>query len=175
MPLYINPAEYLLELTDSDFPLGDERAQGRLEKMYSDWRSSAEASSLTEGLTSSMNSRGEKAAMSQQKAHGTPDRITLALLHRSFIKSYRDIVAYGIRFAMYIGLAIMMGTVWLRLSPTQSHIQPFINAIVSAVSKARASTLTKGQVLWFRIHVVHGSRLCAVILGRPRYVHQGTC
>lgn len=25
----------------------------------------------------------------------------------------------------------MMGTVWLRLSPTQSHIQPFINAIVS--------------------------------------------
>lgn len=54
---------------------------------------------------------------------------TLILLHRSFIKSYRDAVAYGIRIAMYVGLSIMMGTVWVRLSPTQESIQPFINAI----------------------------------------------
>jgi ABC-type multidrug transport system permease subunit len=30
---------------------------------------------------------------------------------------------------MYMGLAVMMGTVWLRLSPNQSNIQSFINAI----------------------------------------------
>lgn len=134
MPLYTNPAEYLLDLTNADFPLGDEGAQGRLEKIHADWKASAEALSLAEGLKSSANSGEEKVALSQQKARATPDRITLALLHRSFIKSYRDVVAYGIRFAMYIGLAIMMGTVWLRLSPTQSHIQPFINAIVSGAS-----------------------------------------
>jgi len=99
MPLYINPAEYLLDLTNSDFSL-DDGAQGRLEKMYSDWIASAEASLLAKGLTSSMNSCEEKVALSQKKAHGTPDRIILALLHRSFIKSYRDVVAYGIRFAM---------------------------------------------------------------------------
>ena len=29
-----------------------------------------------------------------------------------------------------LGLAIMMGTVWLRLHPSQDYIQPFINAIV---------------------------------------------
>ena len=29
-----------------------------------------------------------------------------------------------------IGLAIMMGTVWLRLKPTQDSIQPFTNGIV---------------------------------------------
>ena len=57
------------------------------------------------------------------------DRRRFTLMHRSFIKSYRDIVAYGIRIAMYLGLAIMMGTVWLRLSPTQSNIQAFTNAI----------------------------------------------
>jgi ABC-type multidrug transport system permease subunit len=55
--------------------------------------------------------------------------IPIALVHRSFIKSYRDIIAYGIRIAMYMGLAVMMGTVWLRLSPNQSNIQSFINAI----------------------------------------------
>ena len=58
-------------------------------------------------------------------------RQILTLLHRSFVKGYRDLTAYWIRVAMYMGLAIMMGTVWLRLSTTQAHIQPFINAIVS--------------------------------------------
>lgn len=32
---------------------------------------------------------------------------------------------------IYTGLAIMMGTVWLRLDTSQKYIQPFINAIVS--------------------------------------------
>ncbi|PHH69070.1 hypothetical protein CDD82_98 [Ophiocordyceps australis] len=55
--------------------------------------------------------------------------VTMTLMHRSFVKSYRDIVAYGIRLAMYTGLAVMMGTVWLRLDPTQASIQPLVNAI----------------------------------------------
>ena len=31
-------------------------------------------------------------------------KIIIALLHRSFIKSYRDVVAYGIRIVMYLGM-----------------------------------------------------------------------
>jgi ABC-type multidrug transport system permease subunit len=50
-------------------------------------------------------------------------------LNRNFIKSYRDVFAYGIRIAMYLGLAIMVGTIWLRLGTTQESIQPFINSI----------------------------------------------
>ena len=46
-----------------------------------------------------------------------------------FIKSYRDVVAYGIRIVMYVGLTVMMGTVWLRLDTDQPSIQPFVNAI----------------------------------------------
>ncbi|VZH97073.1 unnamed protein product [Fusarium fujikuroi] len=45
------------------------------------------------------------------------------------IKSAESLGAYGIRIAMYLGLAIMMGTVWVRLDPAQESIQPFINAI----------------------------------------------
>lgn len=51
------------------------------------------------------------------------------LLHRSWIKAYRDIVAYWIRIIMYLGLAILMGTVFLRLKRTQNDIQPYINAL----------------------------------------------
>jgi hypothetical protein len=58
------------------------------------------------------------------------------LMRRAIVKSYRDVFTYGVRYAMYLGLAIMMGTVWLRLKTTEAYIQSFINAIVSLV-KAR--------------------------------------
>jgi len=38
-------------------------------------------------------------------------------------------VAYEIRIIMYLGLAILMGTVFLRLKTSQEYIQPFINTI----------------------------------------------
>ncbi|KAM0716807.1 hypothetical protein Q7P37_007610 [Cladosporium fusiforme] len=52
-----------------------------------------------------------------------------ALLHRALLKAFRDVTAYGLRAAMYLSLALMMGTVWLRLSPTDRNIQAFSNAI----------------------------------------------
>lgn len=39
----------------------------------------------------------------EDMARPGPVKITTALLHRSFIKSYRDVVAYGIRIVMYLG------------------------------------------------------------------------
>lgn len=129
MPTYINPAEFLLDLTSSDFAQGDEEASLRIEKLHSRWRGSSEAKSITAAISALSV---EKDGFGQKIEPGSRSPffgIVLALLHRSFIKSYRDVVAYGIRFAMYIGLAIMMGTVWLRLAPIQSSIQPFTNAI----------------------------------------------
>lgn len=38
-------------------------------------------------------------------------------------------MAYGIRIAMYFGLAILMGTVFLRFTTQQEYIQSFTNAI----------------------------------------------
>lgn len=131
MPLYINPAEYLLELTSTDFAESGDEVQHKLDKLHGDWKTSEAASDINAAIHE--HSQGEKdklAILYESEAHATILQVILALLHRSFIKSYRDVVAYGIRFAMYIGLAIMMGTVWLRLPPTQSSIQPFINAIV---------------------------------------------
>ncbi|KAK9326550.1 hypothetical protein V1520DRAFT_284992, partial [Lipomyces starkeyi] len=40
-----------------------------------------------------------------------------------------DILAYGVRVIMYLGLANLMGTVWLRLKPNENTIQSFFNAI----------------------------------------------
>ena len=127
LPLYVNPAEFLLDLSNSDFSLDQPDAQARLSKLHHSWRVSSEARTLNSVVAD--ESHGHELVEVERTRHSSFFPTTLALLHRSFIKSYRDIVAYGIRFAMYIGLAIMMGTVWLRLPTTQSSIQPFINAI----------------------------------------------
>ncbi|KAJ5083916.1 hypothetical protein NUU61_008495 [Penicillium alfredii] len=131
IPSQTNPAEYLLDIVSSDFTNSKEEAQTRVEGIQLAWAKAAEANAVTRkgaGRARMVESESEKTLMQDLAGPGAI-RITAALLHRSFIKSYRDVVAYGIRIVMYMGLAILMGTVWLRLYPSQEYIQPLINAI----------------------------------------------
>lgn len=128
MPTYINPAEYVIQLVNTDFAQDQSEATNRLSLLQETWRSSQQA----EGLRSRIHRSSQSTAplvLDHTHLSANPYLLPLTLMHRSFIKSYRDIVAYGLRIAMYVCLAIMMGTVWLRLSPTQSNITAFTNAI----------------------------------------------
>lgn len=174
IPNHTNPAEFLLELVNTDFSsgaaAGSVRSREVVDTLAKAWQRSAQcqdvqkqvaAAAATTPTTTMMTEPGSGSGSEMEL---TPRPIRMAsghehyhhhhhqheherlrlgkrkpgslsliatLLHRSFIKSYRDVVAYGIRIAMYTGLAIMMGTVWLRLSTDQSSIIPFTNAIVS--------------------------------------------
>ena len=103
MPLYTNPAEFLLDLTSSDFALDGSIAQSRVEKLHSDWESSSESDSLKAFIATVATEDNELRSLSVSHSRAGFLKVVLALLHLSFIKSYRDVVAYGIRFAMYIG------------------------------------------------------------------------
>lgn len=101
--------------------------------------------------------------------------VTMTLLHRSFIKSYRDVVAYGIRIVMYLGLALMMGTVWLRIHTSQDYIQPFVNAIVSSSLRAFLTIAYHlYTVLRLSIHVLHGRRIRTSIFRGSSHLCQRT-
>lgn len=131
IPLYMNPAEFIIDFVNTDFARDRAEVEQQLNMVHSSWHKSRLATATVNELTDEMarNSMdNEVNAEVRDDTAGTLS-IPLALIHRSFIKSYRDIIAYGIRIAMYLGLAVMMGTVWLRLSPTQANIQSFINAI----------------------------------------------
>ncbi|KAB5557950.1 P-loop containing nucleoside triphosphate hydrolase protein [Coniochaeta sp. 2T2.1] len=131
VPLHVNPAEFLLEVTNIDFARHrDEGAEARLEEMRRGWEGSERARELA-GAVAEVERRRGGGVVELDAAERKPGLLGLVvtLLHRSFIKSYRDVVVYGIRFAMYFGLAVMMGTVWLRLSTDQSSIIPLTNAI----------------------------------------------
>lgn len=124
IPSNTNPAEFLLDIVSSDFT-GD---QGQVDAIKSAWIQSPARTALAQQIEGMEPKDNGKVFMDEI---GRPNifLVTMSLLHRLFIKSYRDVVAYGIRIVMYLGLAIMMGTVWLRLHTSQDYIQPFINAI----------------------------------------------
>ncbi|KAJ5550373.1 hypothetical protein N7535_001689 [Penicillium sp. DV-2018c] len=126
-----NPAEFLLDLVSSDFKSAKESAVERVSFIQSAWQESDEANEVERRVSEQVSSAEKHTSKDfmDEGARANAFAVTSALLHRSFIKSYRDVVAYGIRIVMYLGLAIMMGTVWLRLHPSQEYIQPFINAI----------------------------------------------
>ncbi|KAL2051270.1 hypothetical protein ABVK25_008519 [Lepraria finkii] len=132
MPSEVNPAEYLLDLINTDFIRPGDDSKARELAIHTAWSTSTESHEIKYAIedTISSTTSAEKASLAHiLPKNQSPILVPLALLHRSWIKSYRDVVAYGIRIAMYLGLAILMGTVFLRLGTTQTDIQPFINAI----------------------------------------------
>ncbi|KAM9930347.1 hypothetical protein OXX59_000562 [Metschnikowia pulcherrima] len=124
-PIHYNPAEYVLELTNTDFAGNDETQRGNVDLLIA----------YAEEQRREVNTVLQESPFEEDKTemdevmHPSVLSKTMALLQRGMIKARRDYLAYYVRMAMYLGLAILMGTVWLRLSYTQENIQLFTNAI----------------------------------------------
>ena len=103
MPRYVNPAEFLLDLASSDFTRSADSPQNRILKMHVNWQCSPGALDISQLALSRFSEKDGSGHLIEPNFKNTFITVTIALFHRSFIKSYRDIVAYGIRFAMYIG------------------------------------------------------------------------
>ncbi|OWZ52904.1 ABC transporter [Cryptococcus neoformans c45] len=119
MPAQTNPAEWILEIVDTDFAKDQVEGLQRLERITNAWASDQKLSDVipAKGLAHSTRSRR------------TSFMLPFHLFHRNFIKSYRDLIAYWIRVGMYTCLAILMGTSWLRLGYSQDDINARITAI----------------------------------------------
>lgn len=127
IPPETNSAEFFLDLINTDLDKNGEIVH-RTDDICKSWDTAEDRTRLSQAIQKS----GEASADSM--SHYVVDRpskltVPVVLLHRSWIKSYRDIMAYGIRIAMYLGLAILMGTVFLRFHTEQKYVQPYINAI----------------------------------------------
>lgn len=146
MPNQINPAEYMLELANADFSPStvdsvEKAPLDSVDKLHQAWRQEESTRTVHESGNTSLLSanfrtrqhESQTFTASSSASGGSFFSTVTTLLHRSFIKSYRDVLVYGVRIAMYLGLAILMGTVWVRMSPTQDYIQPFINSMVRPV------------------------------------------
>lgn len=119
IPAFYNPAEFVLDLINTDFDTCAEKADAV--EILVNMRKEVHCQKSVQLPVNWDLGDEEKVPGSFAKG--------AVLLNRCFIKARRDYLAYYVRFIMYLGLAILMGTVWLRLSYNQNSIQPFINAI----------------------------------------------
>lgn len=136
MPAMTNPAEWILEIVDTDFAKDQQEGLARLAGITGAWKANESFEEDTSKVVLKLD-RPSKRAQFKQPFH---------ILHRNFIKSYRDLIAYWIRVGMYSGqlcslakfskadanfvaLAILMGTTWLRLGLSQEDINARITAI----------------------------------------------
>lgn len=127
IPPETNSAEFFLDLINTDLDKSGDIVR-RTDDICKSWETAGARHRLSEEIQKS------KEASDDSLSHYAAERpkklvVPLVLLHRSWIKSYRDVMAYGIRIVMYLGLAILMGTVFLRFRPEQEYVQPYINAI----------------------------------------------
>jgi ABC-type multidrug transport system ATPase subunit len=103
MPVHVNPAEFLLELVNTDFALDREAAVRRLGEMQVAWEGSREAMELASAVAAAEEKGSGGVELDMVERRPSLPSVVLTLLHRSFVKSYRDVVVYGIRLAMYFG------------------------------------------------------------------------
>ncbi|KAK9238566.1 P-loop containing nucleoside triphosphate hydrolase protein [Lipomyces kononenkoae] len=145
IPSNYNPAEFLLEITNTDFMATKERTSSMFKDAIGDsdqvdelcrlWNTSEEAALLETSLSAKEYEDLDRSAAADISRPGILSGVgdafksTMILVERAVLKAYRDILAYGVRVIMYLGLAILMGTVWLRLSANENTIQSFFNAV----------------------------------------------
>lgn len=113
IPAHVSPCEYVLDLINTDFG-GNVEIVDALVLAANDPKK-AEHDFVEEEA-------------SDQHALSQFNKLAL-IMARLFKKGYRDYLVYHVRLVMYLGLAILMGTVWLRLSYNQNSVQSFSNAL----------------------------------------------
>ncbi|OBT93124.1 hypothetical protein VE01_09217 [Pseudogymnoascus verrucosus] len=128
IPQRVNPADFLLELVNIDFSQDITAASQRIADLQSLWQASNSAQLLCESILATDRS-SEGLSIQADDKPGIGGQL-MTLLQRSFLKAYRDIMAYTFRLVMYMGLAILMGTLWLQLDRNQDSIQLLINALL---------------------------------------------
>ncbi|KAJ6783110.1 hypothetical protein PWT90_09271 [Aphanocladium album] len=128
IPQRVNPADMLLELVNVDFSPSETVAIDRAEELQSLWQASPLAQRVRESVSAAQCETEQWSIKPARKPRFLRQLSTL--MHRSFLKAYRDAMTYRLRLVMYTGLAVLMGTIWLRLDRSQDSIQLLINALI---------------------------------------------
>jgi ABC-type multidrug transport system ATPase subunit len=119
-PPMMNPAEYMLDFCNVDFDGeglqdGGEDRKARLDRLISFWANSREKGSETDTESGSVDASSieDDGAVEMVQSRTGVLKQTWILLSRLWLKSYRDLLAYWIRVAMYLGIPLL--TLWSRI------------------------------------------------------------
>ncbi|KAK5240600.1 hypothetical protein LTR16_010426, partial [Cryomyces antarcticus] len=92
IPLYMNPAEFIIDFVNTDFARDRKEIDQQLNMVHSSWHKSALATATVSELQEEMSRPPSENTAEPEQQNSTVDKlkIPIVLIHRSFIKSYRD-------------------------------------------------------------------------------------
>lgn len=139
-PQFSNPADHMISLVNDDFAsevaakdtassghtasLSSSKSGGQAAALRQAWSAriipparpipaSAQRDALAQVSHTKRNQRGGVATSWSQ---------TMTLTRRNFVNYSRNLLAYGVRVGMYIGMGVLLATVWVNLAETDSRI-----------------------------------------------------
>ncbi|CAI2169225.1 14554_t:CDS:2 [Funneliformis geosporum] len=128
-PPYANPADYFLRLVNSDFMKDINEAEELITSFNESFLKSTyklEIDSQIDNIISrSVHEKYDDEPITEGIARGYPRNFfaqTMIIMKRSLKNSTRNILMYWIRVAMYVSLAILMGSTWWQVGYEQQHI-----------------------------------------------------
>ncbi|PFH56705.1 hypothetical protein XA68_16120 [Ophiocordyceps unilateralis] len=137
MPPDANPAEFIIDIVSTAFSADESTSASSLDAMHQAWSESERAKELHSAVSATGIADGGHMSV-KNLSPSRPNfvnRIAI-LLHRSFIKTYRDFTVYILRFALYLVLAIILGTAQPRLGRTQDSVQELLSLAVCSTAFA---------------------------------------
>lgn len=130
-PEHANPADFYLSRINIDFMPDRATGEQHIQKFIASYESSS-AKRLAEKEVNDVLAAAEKDAVGDL-SFDVPqgyDRYargffvqTYFITRRTFSNAYRNILLYWIRVAMYVALALLMGTVWWQVGFEQKNVQ----------------------------------------------------
>ncbi|KAI8923264.1 hypothetical protein BC831DRAFT_472068 [Entophlyctis helioformis] len=136
VPVHANPSDVYLEWVNVDFAADREASKAEVRDIAHQFTRSEYNADLMASIEAAVSNSKSSTLFAESFAGYTNDIMyqSATLTSRSFLNARKNLLSYWVRVAMYIGLAILMGTTWLRLGTHQSSIQSRLGAIFFSVA-----------------------------------------
>jgi len=142
VPTHANPTDHALDLVNTDFVSDSSQGAKHISELAMRWFTYVAANGEEDLAKRAATMRHMKASILTpdekgnsglgQRQLSTPRRRvngvqlgvhqTLTLMERNMINYSRNLLAYGVRLGMYLGMGVMLATIWVNLAQTSSRI-----------------------------------------------------
>jgi hypothetical protein len=96
-------------------------------------------------------------------------------MSRAFLNAFKNPLAYWIRVFMYVALAILMGTTWVRMDMDQSTVQDRMAALFFATAFLSFMAVA-GKFFFCKYDIqIKNIYRYSSIFGRETRFHEGMC